>query len=221
MRFLNIWKYFFKFLLSPDYNHTESALLTRLLITFSIFVLKFISITAIGLLIGLLFGTVKLDSLNKAIIETSIFTAVFAGIYEELVFRLPLKKFNHWYLSFSLTGLAFIIIKKIYFNTMLLDNEGLLLSVILSALTFPIFFLVVKKYMESLAGFWEKHFGYVFYTFALVFALSHFFNAKHLELVNLKSNVTQFISALFFGFLRIRAGLIFAILVHIVWDLML
>lgn len=221
MNILQTWKDFFSFLLAPAADHTEQSLLKKSLIALYIFILKVIIVIALGLLIHLIFGKADAKILNDTLIHTSIFIAVFAGVFEEIVYRLSLTKFNPLYFSISLAGFLFIVIKKLYFRNMLLENEGLLVSSLLAVASLPLFYLITKRFSTNLERFWQKHFGIVFYISALLFAVSHFFNARELELTNLKSNVTHLFSALFLGYLRIRSGIVAAILLHIIWDLVL
>lgn len=221
MNILHTWKDFFSFLLAPAIDHKERSLLEKSLSACYIFILKVILVIITGLLLHLLFGNPDPKILNSTLINTSIFIALFAGVFEEIVYRLSLTKFNPWYLSISLAGFLFIIIKKLYFRNMLLENEGLLVSSLIGVASFPIFYLITKKFTAQLERFWQKHFGIVFYISAFLFAISHFFNAKELELVNLKSNISHLFSALILGYVRIRSGIVAAIILHIVWDLML
>lgn len=218
---LQTWKDFFNFLLAPALDNTERSLLQKSLIALYLFILKVILVIAMGLLLQLLFGNPDPRILNHTLIHTSIFVALFAGVFEEIVYRLSLTKFNPWYLSISLTGFLFILIKKLYFRNMLLENEGLLLSTLIALAASPLFYFTTKKFSAQLERFWQKHFGIVFYISAFLFAISHFFNAKELELTNLKSNISHLLSAFILSYVRIRSGIIAAILIHIIWDLML
>lgn len=221
MNILHTWKDFFSFLLSPTLEAPEQSLLKKSLTAGYMFILKVILVMAIGILIHLLFGKPDPNILNKTLIHTSVLIAVFAGVFEELVYRLSLTKFNPWYLSISLAGFLFIVIKKLYFRNMLLENEGLLISALIAVASFPLFYLITKRFSANLERFWQQHFGIVFYSAALLFAVSHFFNAKDLQLGNLKSNITHLFSALIFGYVRLKSGIVAAIILHIVWDLML
>ncbi len=221
MNILHTWKDFFTFLLAPSTDSIEQSPLKKSLTTLYIFILKVIVVIIIGLLTRVLFGGTDARILNATLIHTSVFIAVFAGVFEEIVYRLSLTKFNPLYFSISLAGFTFIIIKKLYFRNMLLENEGLVISALIAVASFPLFYLIVKKFNTNLENFWKKHFGIVFYISALLFAFSHFFNAKELQLSNLKSNISHLFSALLFGYLRIRSGILAAIVLHVIWDLVL
>lgn len=221
MNILHTWKDFFSFLLSPTLEAPEQSLLKKSLTAGYMFILKVILVIGIGLLGQLIFGKPDPRILNSTLIHTSVLIAVFAGVFEEIVYRLSLTKFNPWYFSISLAGFLFILIKKLYFRNMLLENEGLLVSALLAVASFPIFYLLTKRFSANLERFWQQHFGIVFYISAFLFAISHFFNAKELEISNLKSNITHLFSAFIFGYVRIRSGIVAAILMHIIWDLML
>jgi hypothetical protein len=193
----------------------------KIFLSINTFVLQIILVLATGVLVNLLpVGNPDL-LLNDTVLNTTLAIAVFAGVFEELVFRLALTWFNAGYLAFSLSGLVFIAIKKIGFHSMLLKPEGFLVAAGIAVVCFPVFFFIIKRSEGVFNQFWQKHFGAIFYFSAALFALSHFFNAQTLDAGNLKATVPLFVGALFLGFLRARAGLLFAIVAHVIWDLFL
>lgn len=222
MKTLRYWRDFFSFLKNPCYFYNPANLAEKIWVSVSIFILMILFALIIVVFVFVLpHFNPETRIQNIETLKTSLIVAIFAGVFEELVYRLPLVKFNTTYLSFSFSGLVFIAVKKIWFHTMLLETGGLLPSICIALTSLPFFYLLIKKNEPAFNQFWEKHFPFIFYCSAVLFAVSHFFNGRALELINLKANITHFVTALFLGYLRIRTGLIFAMLIHIIWDLIL
>jgi hypothetical protein len=216
------WKDFFLFLISPDYNETDLKLKNKLSLTVNMLVLQILLVLPVVAIISHFSTTAPIALLKtEEHTYTVIGLAIFAGVFEEIVFRLLLTKFNILYFSISLSGLTFIGVKKVYFHTMLLGPEGLLYALIIAVICFPLFYFMIKTNKEKLSEFWQEHFAYVFYISAFLFAISHFFNGLYLELSNLKLNIVHLIIALIAGFVRIRAGLIAIIILHIIYDIII
>ncbi len=140
------------------------------------------------------------------------------AILEEFSFRAFLDKFKPVYFSISITGIIAYFTKKIIFRNMFLDQEGLLIISLSAIPLFLFLFFISRKYEVELNKFWKKNFKYIFYIGAFIFALVHFLNSPSLEISYLKTIVFQFLFALIVGFTRVRSGLIFAILIHFLWD---
>lgn len=222
MKTFQHWKSFFIFLKSPDYHTPALSLKEKLLLVFNTFILKILFSLFIFFLIFIVFRYKAPAALtDNQSTTTLLLAALIAGVFEELVFRLSFTKFNLAYFSFSISGILFIFIKKIYFHTMIFSTEGLLPAFLIAVACAPILYFAAKNNEERLSIFWEKHFPYVFYLSTLIFAAIHFFNAQVLDIANLKLNLTHLSTALFLGFIRIRAGLIAAIIIHVIWDMML
>ena len=222
MKTFTHWKDFFKFLVSPNYNDANLGLGNKILLTVNMLVLQILLVLPVIAIINHFSTTAPIVLLKtEEHIYTVVGLAIFAGVFEEIVFRLLLTKFNTLYFSISLSGLTFIAVKKVYFHTMLLGPEGLLYSLIIAVISYPLFYFIIKNNKENLSKFWHEYFAYVFYISAFLFAISHFFNGLHLELSNLKLNIVHFIIALIAGFVRIRAGLFAIIILHIIYDLII
>ncbi len=80
---------------------------------------------------------------------------------------------------------------------------------------------IFPKTKPAILAFWNKNFGYIFYLSAVIFALIH--------ITNYESNSTiiylvpllvlpQFISGLFFGYLRVRYNFVLAYLMHVLHN---
>jgi len=143
------------------------------------------------------------------------------AVYEEFSFRGFLTKFNPLLFSISITGIIVIYFKKIIFHNMTFEFEGLIESGILILIIFPISFLIAKLNSQILNQFWKKYFKYIVYSSAFLFAFAHFFNSVDLSLSYLPSTIFQLIMAFVFSYVRIRAGIAFAIIIHFIWNLMI
>lgn len=227
MQTLTHWNDLLNFLKNPSYKHKEVAIKNKLLLTLNSFILN--SITEILLIVVvvisyLIFSNIEnienLSNMSQSVraIYPPIILAGLVAILEEFSFRGFLDKFNPIYFSISITGILAYFIKKIVFTNMFLDPDGLLIISLSAIPLFLILLFISSKYKFELNIFWGNNFKYIFYVSALLFALVHFFNSPTLELSYLKTNVLQFIFALVIGFVRIRSGLIFAILYHFVWN---
>src|SRR5690606_34309344 len=94
-----------------------------------------------------------------------------------------------------------------------------LLSVLIwmAALTLAIWVVLSDINSWRMRRLWERHFGKVFYTFAVVFALVHLANYENLRLPAALIPllvVPQFIGALFWGYMRLRFSLTWAMVGH-------
>ena len=101
------------------------------------------------------------------------------------------------------------------------EVEGLKEIGILILIVFPVLFLFARKYYNLLDLFWEKNFKYIVYISAFLFAFAHFLNSTDFNLSYLKGTIFPLIGAFILSFVRIRAGLVFAIILHFIWDIIL
>lgn len=223
------WKAFFQFLKNPTYAVQEHGVKNKVLLTVNSYLLDLLITLVIMFLFGLYIyltdslGEVEkikgmrsnLDGLYPPLI---LFTLV--AVYEELSYRLLLTKFKPLFFATSIAGIIANYSKKIVFKNMFWEPEGLWLAIAVALPVFLVSYLLARRYQEALTRFWESHFSKIFYVSAILFALVHFFNSPDWNLAYLKTNLSQFISGLFFGFIRIRSGLIYAIAAHFLWNYM-
>ncbi len=229
MKTLTHWKAFFKFLKNPTYIEEEQGVKNKALLTINSFILKILIILAILILFGVYvyfngqMETVEdmkgmgsnLDGLYPPLL---VFTLV--AVFEELSFRLLLTKFKPLFFAISIAGMLAYYVKKITFKNMFWEPEGLWQTFAIALPVFVVSYLIARRYQESLSNFWEQHFSKIFYVSAFLFAFMHFFNSPDWNLAYLKTNISQLFSGLFFGFIRIRSGLIYAIVAHFLWNFM-
>ena len=225
MKILNDWKDFFAFLKQPDYLINEEGIIPKIRLTFNLFILNALLITPliiayfIYLYLSEDFPKSNLENVTNLYHPIILYTMV--AVFEEFSFRGFLTKFKPLLFSISITGIIAVYFKKIVFLNMMFEPEGLKEVGVLIIIVFPILFLIAKKYNNVLQRFWEKNFKYIVYISAFLFAFIHFFNSADLSLGYLKSIIFQFIGAFIFSFVRIRSGIIFVIILHFIWDIML
>lgn len=225
MKTFKHWGAFFQFLRRPDYLQKEEGIKNQLILTFNSLLLKILITVPLLLLYGWYInqqGTIP-ETMVKNVEElyspVILFTMV--AIFEEFAFRGFLTRFNPLLFSISTAGISAYYYKKIAYNKMFFEPDGLLETGILAIIIFGVSFFLATKYRTQLAAFWEKHFAKIVYGSAFLFAFVHFFNSATLELAYLKTIIFQLIGALILTFVRIRAGLFYAILIHFIWDLFL
>ena len=104
---------------------------------------------------------------------------------------------------------------------MVFELQGLMEMVIVMICIFIISLFFAKKNTVKMSVFWDRNQHIIIIASAVLFAFIHFFNHSNLDLVKLPLIISQLLSALILSFVRMRSGLIFAILLHFTWDLIL
>lgn len=140
--------------------------------------------------------------------------AVVIPALEEFFFRAPLR-FTRMRLFVAFLAIIFFVLPTL----LQIIRISTLISVLiwLSSLTLAIWVVISDIRAWRLRRLWVKHFGKVFYTFAIVFALLHLANYENLRLPIVLIPllvVPQFIGALFWGYIRLRFSLTWAIVAH-------
>lgn len=147
--------------------------------------------------------------------------AVVGPAVEEYFFRAPLR-YTRMRLFIGLLALIFFVLPTLL--------EMMRISTIISAIVWLVSLMlaiwVVMSDMRAwrMRRLWEKHFGGVFYTFTVVFALVHLANYENLRLpIALMPLlvVPQFIGALFWGYMRLRFSLTWAMVAHGMFNALL
>ncbi len=187
-----------------------------------IVILFFLVFTIELILAGLLFNAIgveesahKLDDLLDQLSLWKIFilAVIIAPIFEELVFRYYLTK----------PVLVFIALPIIVaLGSMALYSNGslslfaLLLLLIASSLTILVLFWKSVNLIEQLKIWYQDKFPYIFYTSAALFAFIHIYNFHDMMPWYYTPILVfpQFFIGLYLGYLRVRNGLSYSILVH-------
>lgn len=147
--------------------------------------------------------------------------AVVGPAVEEYFFRSPLR-YTRMRLFVAFLAIVFIVLPTF----LELVHISTLLSVIIWMVALMLAIWVVLSDINSwrLRRLWERHFGKVFYTFAAVSALVHLANYENLHLplgLMLLLAVPQFVGALFWGYLRLRFSLTWAMVGHGLFNALL
>ena len=164
-------------------------------------------------------GNIASADSTSNILNLFLVNIILFPIFEELTDRLYLQ-FTPLNLSISLGiwgyYLSAVIIKTSIFET---NNYFLLRVVITLVLILTLYLIlnnkIIKKYLSN---FWNKNFKYIFYFSILLFGFSHLGNyIFSLTLILLSPLVLlpQLISGVTFGFTRMKLGIIWSIVLHI------
>lgn len=137
-------------------------------------------------------------------------------IIEELGFRLPLKR-NRWNLGISIAIIAFVFSKLIFVGGL---YTGHLFERILFAVIIP---MVANLFF----GQWliRVSFKYFFYGLVILFAVLHMVNFSHQTLTSVQwlyvlcYACAKIPGSLLYGYVRMKHGMLFCILIHIINNL--
>ncbi len=137
---------------------------------------------------------------------------VFVPIYEEVIFRLPLK-YSKENIFLSLATLQFLLFYH-SFNLIILVCISFLIASV------PHWDLIKESFFSKMERVWQRYFPFLYYGLALCFGLFHLTNFENLKLAQyllfplLVSN--QIIMGLMFGYVRItyKNGFIYSVLLH-------
>jgi membrane protease YdiL (CAAX protease family) len=163
-----------------------------------------------------------------------LITIIIAPIREELTYRLGLK-FSIYNFSFAL---SFLLVILLYWTQVLFIKPTSDFYYIVQAITMPfdhidylalivlvlilgfIISMILKKFFneEKMKNLFSRRFTYIFYFFAIIFALSHLTNFENLGQIWFIIPILllpQIVGALILGYIRMRWGLKYAILSHI------
>lgn len=216
---------FWHFLKSPQQlqaQHQEPKQVWMPLL--QLFVLKFSLSLGISLLVfGLLqllgfdhFGSHDLDNFLREThpLLVLLAVAVVGPAIEEFFFRAPLRYTRKRLLVSFLTINIFVL-------PPLLELSGIstLVSALIwfTTLALGIWVVLSDERARHFRRLWKEHFGAIFYTFTIVFTLTHLANYENLNLPSALIPllvVPQFIGSLFWGYIRLRFSLTWAILAH-------
>lgn len=233
-----IFKDFFQFIRKPNTNKIDFGKkailkkigLTLLLIPISIFI-------GLALKFGILFILQMIGITPPDNVSTGVATArnifsplmlffqivILGPIIEEISFRLPLK-FNKLFIPFSVFVFYLMIKllnkKDFYLGEYTLDY--ILLQVAISIMLFIVLFALlriknIRYFIEE--KIYKKHFGIFFYALAFFFAFLHY-KADSFSLVFVTPIIiSQFISGVFLGYVRMKLGFRYGVLMHMLNNL--
>lgn len=170
------------------------------------------------------YKNLAVPSLQKSygVYAVYIITVLIAPIIEELAFR-TLLVFSKLNLTVSAALLSYLLISLFVGGGYLLNiatvykvSGGLLTALLISAaLNKDTIYIKVKSM-------WEDYYPFIFYTSAVGFAYLHLPNFGEIDLEKLLFSpiivLPFFVYAIIFGFVRVRFGLKWAIILHIILN---
>ena len=152
--------------------------------------------------------------MNHSNIPLSFKVLILIPLFEEIIFRLPLR-FSKQNFFLFLAGFNFLIFYHTY-DTRILSIVSCIIAII------PYLKLISEPFDIRMKLIWEKHFFLLFYGFAFGFGLIHMSNFVNLNFEHyllfpfIVSN--QIAMGLIFGYVRVinKNGFILCVLLHII-----
>ena len=180
----------------------------------SLAVITFLIIFPTGIVIYLLSIAFDLSTLTNDIPALKLFIMgmILAPIYEEIFFRSLLKFDKKNILIFLSTCLLLI--------TYSILNDKFAIIIILSIILILVISIYLSSNVNKVSNFIKKHFKYFFYASSLIFGLIHATNfiGNIYIIISLAIFLTlpQIISGLIMGYARMKYGLIYSIILHMI-----
>ncbi|MEJ7560829.1 MAG: CPBP family glutamic-type intramembrane protease [Pedobacter sp.] len=145
------------------------------------------------------------------LLVTGILLCVVAPLLEESVFRYQLRK-RRLSIYFIAISLAWIVISNV-------NNSYLQLSFLIAFIILAILCDMRFKSMSMTRSYllWQRWYGWLFYLTAFIFAYAHLSNIKGLTVADpsfILYILAQLVVGMSLGYLRIKYGLIYAMLGH-------
>lgn len=227
------------FLLHPrSYKIDKSIRLTSIISCLKIYGLALLVIFIVKIIDRLLIKVDFEHQLVNVLIDNSdniVISNIFAFIliitlliplFEELVFRLFLTKYNLKLviLSFSLLGGVGVYelskrCLKFFSSDLALYYPTMFLYILLFSIPFALMIYLFKVKIEKN---WERLFPYFFYLSAFLFAIYHIqaFNLNFKDILYIPIVILPyFIFGLMFGIIRVKLGFLLAVLIHVIHNL--
>ncbi len=171
------------------------------------------------------FGLIDIDLfpvLNKthiAEVLTSLFLLIFIiPIIEELIFRLHLLPRK---LNISVSVIAIILYATVELSTSVKNNIAIGIIAFIGVAVLAVYFIFQQKYSEIIITIWKKKFRFVFYFTALLFGSFHLINHKVSGSILIFFPLIfapQIILGINTGYLRVRSGFGWGLLLHIIHN---
>ena len=206
---------FLNFVKCPNYTGSFIKLAVRDF--FILLVVYFISVIPFGAIASILSSLLGLTSkVQQLTTPREIFYGVLlAPIIEEIFFRLIYV--------FNKRNLIILLSASVFFGTYFIVDENLLKSIIFCVVIISTIVLLIN-FNRSRTSFY-KHFGLFFYFIAGLFAMIHLGNfiglSFNILIIGLLMVIPQFLAGIILGYIRVRFGLIYAIIFHSIINLTL
>ncbi len=191
--------------------------------TWKMFVVKFVLAILIGVSIGIFYDAENITKSSMAArfsLPVLLLVSVFIlPLLEEVAFRLSLK-FKPVFLALTLGVLTYYVVSKGVYHTKLsdvYDHFALRCFIALFVVLLTYALSSISKVKNNLELFWLNNFKWIYYFFCLVFAWIHIFNyelnMEHLLLIPIIT-LDKLVSALCYGYTRIRYGFVYSLAIH-------
>ena len=235
LRFMNPKEYYKEFLqfknyiLRPTYiASNKKIILQNIGATWRVFVIKVILTLITGIVVAFIYDPVNQTKVNWLELYTTetifLLSMIILPSLEEIAFRLSLK-FKPTHLSLTIGVLTYYVITKGIYQTKLstIDNH-FEVRVMISMITILTSYAIIasnSKIKSGLDKFWKTNFKWVFYLFCITFSVLHILNyeltLRHLLLLPLIA-LPKLVSALTYGYVRMRYGFIYSLGLHMFWN---
>jgi hypothetical protein len=210
---------FLKFLIKPDPGQKNISMNKKLI---SFIILLFCSIMmsyGLSIVLQLFFRAPASSVEDLSFAKLVLYALLLAPIFEELVFRLSLL-YSRLFFSISF-ALAMTSLITSLMDIRLITWTGSLSFNICLSFCF-IFLNNSEKANSKIENFWKNHFAMVFYLSSFLFGIFHIGNYGLVGIdafvMALLFCVPQLIGSLFLGFVRIKLGFSWAIVMHVLYN---
>lgn len=200
---------FFSYLKSPLYRSNERPIFIYFVALFFMYIATVIPLSLVLALIDKSFHfthNIALSSVDK----TVLWAVALAPVYEEVIFRswLKLKKVN----------VVLIIGTLVAFTTLAIHDSKIVGMIVFPSLLILFSSLLIVKGRARIGKFIKSNFKYFFYASVLLFGLVHATNFKGnpwliLALAPILGS-PQIVLGYILGFIRMKHGLFYSILFH-------
>lgn len=236
----SIRKDFLRFVKRPDYvTFDEYTTSKKLIVLLKVFVIRSLILLVPGLvlsvfeLLGLYDGIEMISTKiyefeenrnSEYTIYIFILGVFIMPVLEEIAFRLPLKRFDITSILLSISVLLGLILTYLVSEYLWWPEENILFFLTNLLYLFSIIGLIyailnlLRDRIFELEYFWNNNPTRICYLSVTLFAFMHVFNLniEARDLIFLPIILTIFlINGVAFGYLRVRLGLFYAILMHI------
>lgn len=230
---------FFHFIRSPDYlSSPKKPISKKFLILFKFYLLS-ILLLWIARGIDFIFISLKLyDPYNYSIVKYQssidsssysfliLIVLIITPIFEEITFRLFLKKFNLVYFSISVSLLIGSFVYLVFKNSLWYPHVSyayvFMPFVYLIAFFIPVLFVVysIMKRTDKIETNWNSNFPILFYVLTILFSIYHLptlnLNVSHYLFLPI-TLMPFIIYAIILGFIRIRLGIVYSVILHYIY----
>ena len=218
---MNRIRLFWDFIINPKYDRINYGFMHSVKETFIYYLIEFLFVLIIMTPIWI-FIPIKNSGLGHLINEYStiqviLIAVIVVPIIEESIFRLPII-FKPIYLAISFSLLTFGIVSQLGYDLGLLEYKTALVKRLgISVFVALIIFYLSNRNHDRLQLFWKNNIKYIYFSSAIIFGFVHIGNIgwtwEHVAYFPIVF-FPQLLSGFVFGFIRLRFGFLYAIIIH-------